>query len=542
MPAMLPRRTAWATPGELHLVYSRLFLSEGDAALQLDGLSRIKVWMARGTCPHAVESTANLLELLLRDTAPSTSSSAPVSPAELRLSYSMAIIRFVNSLVDPLQTTYYARSIASLAAQIQLPLAFVELRHQATHEDLPALGVLREAAKQAVDWLYSHYWYPLLYPSSAQSLASSLPPLPLDTLRPLLASYKALVKSSLKDASVAPRLKNDLLKAYREIEKWVAENALGGKGTDGEKARERALRGVVEVLIGEAGGLVPLAKKKRPTPRSPALPSDLHALWSPLLRRLDETYSSPSTSSSSTSPTPFSDLVAERAVEMLCAAPSSASALESPSGLAEGGEPDVASNPAATDKSYALTLTVWVVQLVVVENGSTLDGAGWDDQTDAVVKACLLSGTPNALALVDALLRARSERLVQDGREVGGEAGSDLLAEKVKPLVQLLRGSGDSGFAAAVEADAAQGKVDEMERRWKEVEARLDAIPSTSASSTPPPPVASSATPSKPSDSLATPSWPRPVENWTPRPIGWLPGGRGGRVEALDLPALSPAV
>lgn len=38
--------------------------------------------------------------------------------------------------------------MASLAAQLGLPLWFVELRHAATHEDLPGIAVLRDAARQ----------------------------------------------------------------------------------------------------------------------------------------------------------------------------------------------------------------------------------------------------------------------------------------------------------------------------------------------------------------------------------------------------------
>lgn len=54
----------------------------------------------------------------------------------------------MNSLVDPLQTAYFARSISSLAQQLGLPLWFVELRHQATHEELPNLPILRQGATQ----------------------------------------------------------------------------------------------------------------------------------------------------------------------------------------------------------------------------------------------------------------------------------------------------------------------------------------------------------------------------------------------------------
>lgn len=65
-----------------------------------------------------------------------------------RQAYAVALIRLVNGLVDPLQLGAYARSIASIAAQLDLPPWLVELRHAATHGDLPSLDVLREAARE----------------------------------------------------------------------------------------------------------------------------------------------------------------------------------------------------------------------------------------------------------------------------------------------------------------------------------------------------------------------------------------------------------
>lgn len=75
-------------------------------------------------------------------------SSAPLSGYNLRQCYSTAIIRLVNGLVDPLQSGVYARSIASIAAQLGLPGWLVEVRHAATHEELPSLEVLREATHE----------------------------------------------------------------------------------------------------------------------------------------------------------------------------------------------------------------------------------------------------------------------------------------------------------------------------------------------------------------------------------------------------------
>lgn len=51
-------------------------------------------------------------------------------------------------MVDPLQTGAHARATSEIASRLGLPLWFVELRHAATHEHLPGISVLREAAEQ----------------------------------------------------------------------------------------------------------------------------------------------------------------------------------------------------------------------------------------------------------------------------------------------------------------------------------------------------------------------------------------------------------
>lgn len=95
--------------------------------------------------PHALESTLSILTARLIDTSAMQQNTSWLS---LRQNYAAAIIRMVNGLVDPLQAGAYARSIASIAAQLGLPSWLVELRHAATHEDLPSLELLREAARE----------------------------------------------------------------------------------------------------------------------------------------------------------------------------------------------------------------------------------------------------------------------------------------------------------------------------------------------------------------------------------------------------------
>ncbi|TVY80687.1 Pre-rRNA-processing protein las1, partial [Lachnellula suecica] len=46
----------------------------------------------------------------------------------------------------------------SLAKTIGLPATYVELRHQATHEELPSLSKLRTATQKALRWIWDYYW------------------------------------------------------------------------------------------------------------------------------------------------------------------------------------------------------------------------------------------------------------------------------------------------------------------------------------------------------------------------------------------------
>lgn len=53
-------------------------------------------------------------------------------------------------------------SMYSIAKTIGLPATFVELRHQATHEQLPSLSKLRSAAHNALAWIWDFYWKDLI--------------------------------------------------------------------------------------------------------------------------------------------------------------------------------------------------------------------------------------------------------------------------------------------------------------------------------------------------------------------------------------------
>ena len=44
------------------------------------------------------------------------------------------------------------------AIDLGLPASFVELRHEATHRELPSLTVLRNATQRSLEWLWDYYW------------------------------------------------------------------------------------------------------------------------------------------------------------------------------------------------------------------------------------------------------------------------------------------------------------------------------------------------------------------------------------------------
>jgi hypothetical protein len=67
----------------------------------------------------------------------------------------MAIVRFVNELVDSLDVTL---PVYQLAKMLGIPLYFVEIRHTATHDELPSLELLRQVGVRARTWLWDNYW------------------------------------------------------------------------------------------------------------------------------------------------------------------------------------------------------------------------------------------------------------------------------------------------------------------------------------------------------------------------------------------------
>ncbi|KAG8942603.1 rRNA-processing protein las1 [Tulasnella sp. 424] len=306
----LPRRTPWADVGELDEVCRLIYSDDSTLESKRKAANRLAAWKFNTAIPHALEITLSLLTVILEDeelasnSEPSSSSSLPntistafgqKSSLALRQSYALAIVRLVNSLVDPLQQGVYARPIAAIAAQIGLPAWFVELRHQATHEDLPSLLVLREAAREALTWLLHNYFIPTISPSLPSSSSIQLSP-----AEPILQRYKSLVKATSKDVTLQKKRTTDFDKVFRDLERWIGEAKIASWGAmnlsavDDEEDEWKegwALDRLCEALLGR-GGLVPVSKKKRPQPASKVSLPPNAATWSNFLTKVTTTHPS----------------------------------------------------------------------------------------------------------------------------------------------------------------------------------------------------------------------------------------------------------
>ncbi|KAF8539268.1 Las1-like-domain-containing protein [Trichophaea hybrida] len=150
-----PRVVPWRNSDELVLLKNDFYpdFEFGTPDRRPAALAKVQAWQVRARVPHAIESTAQLTSAVLLDT-----STSGASALHLRLSYSTAICRFVNGLLDPAQQSQFALPMHLLAKNLNLPASFVELRHAATHEALPSLVVLRAVALRALDWLWCDYW------------------------------------------------------------------------------------------------------------------------------------------------------------------------------------------------------------------------------------------------------------------------------------------------------------------------------------------------------------------------------------------------
>ena len=193
--------TPWRHQTDLLAVRSQLYRVDNTSEdLRRHAVDRVMAWKLRGNLPHAVESTALLVDAILHHTASELNSSFSV-----RAVYAAAFTRFVTGFCDigrAREGTLNPSSMLEIARQIDMPAQFVGLRHEATHEELPALGRLVQAANEALNWLWQAYWSRLEEGPRAQQKTTTTTTENVadvkDQARALLRSYRSLRRDAFK--------------------------------------------------------------------------------------------------------------------------------------------------------------------------------------------------------------------------------------------------------------------------------------------------------------------------------------------------------
>lgn len=152
--------TAYKSNYELLQLKAKFY--SGDRQLWQQALSMVSVLQLRGRIPHGVECTALFTAAIVNDNNVSGNSA---NAFLVRSAYAMAVVRFVNGILDPFQQGQFASALVNIAKVVGLPLSFVELRHAATHEQLPTLEALRTLAQRALEWLLDNFWEELPAPA-----------------------------------------------------------------------------------------------------------------------------------------------------------------------------------------------------------------------------------------------------------------------------------------------------------------------------------------------------------------------------------------
>lgn len=359
------RLVPWLNYDEYVEVYKLLYPEDGESLgeverleLRMLGVKRVRAWSQRCRLPTHVEATRALMEAYINE---KTINQACFNEYDLRLMYSMAIIRFVNYIIDPVSIATKVRSMQKVADKLHFPQHFIQLRHQATHQSLPPLHVLRARLAEGIEWLDRHCW----------SVSSSQEIYHKEDVKLWIASYKQFSKTTLKEEA-------SLEKEELVVSVWLKDNLIV---TDS---------GLFLSLLLEEGNLIPLRKKKRPLLHRLRLSEDHVQVWSPLIFELVDR-----------DPQFLSLLTTEILSKILLSNLKMSRPLQSLL-LSRGVLSEQWQEVNSQDDSYYITLTAWLIQLFdwkLQEVNETFKELSIDE----VTSVCLKHPNPYFLKVLDYL-------------------------------------------------------------------------------------------------------------------------------------------
>uniref|UniRef100_T1JLX9 Uncharacterized protein n=1 Tax=Strigamia maritima TaxID=126957 RepID=T1JLX9_STRMM len=148
----------WMSKFEWQTIKQQIFSSEIQD--KISALNRLTVWKSRccGRIPLGIEVTDALLRAYVRDCKCQNSQEAQILHGDLVMMYSSAIIRFVNLVTEIGQTGTKNTPVNILAKKVDIPEWLVDLRHEASHSNFPALSTLQAGFHLAMSWIEENYW------------------------------------------------------------------------------------------------------------------------------------------------------------------------------------------------------------------------------------------------------------------------------------------------------------------------------------------------------------------------------------------------
>lgn len=151
----------WMNKLEFETVYKSLY--SNNPLDQRWAVDRTSAWAARGHVAElaGVQTTADLVRATIQDYAVQHNISVS-NYDDVSLMYCMALIRFVNVIVEKGQDREYRVPLRVMALRFGIPEWIIELRHQASHSSAPSLEKLRLGAETCLEWLDRNFWKPEL--------------------------------------------------------------------------------------------------------------------------------------------------------------------------------------------------------------------------------------------------------------------------------------------------------------------------------------------------------------------------------------------
>ena len=136
------------------------------------------------------------------------------SASTIKAVYASALAKMVTSVCDLEQDSLEKRSMMEQATKVGMPEEWVQLRHAITHGQTPGLKALETAVKEAVPWMWGHFWKGLDGEDVVDAEALK------EQLRDLLAQYRderrAAITSKSNEVAYVARTSKAIHRACKQ--------------------------------------------------------------------------------------------------------------------------------------------------------------------------------------------------------------------------------------------------------------------------------------------------------------------------------------